>query len=587
MKNIRCFLTALVLILASFTGCSSETTEEILTETDVIDPNQTSVSVSEDAETPEDAGEAAEVAEELPAEPEEAEGFVYERVVLLGVDGAGNFFNKTDTPNLDRIFENGAVSHDVLTSDPTISAECWGSMLHGVTPQCHRLSNSLVSSTPYDPESEFPSVFRIIRENDPDAVLASFCNWNPINVGIIEDNLGVHKDSAGDAALTKKICDYVAENDPTFLFVQFDEVDGAGHGSGYGSAAHLKQISITDGYIGKIYEAYEERGFLDTTLFIVTADHGGTPGGSHGGLSDAEKYVMFAASGKTVEKGTIGDMEIRDSASIVLHALGYEQPDTWTGRVPSGLFEGVEAGERPVYTIKYAYEHRTHESVPTPEIGSGNSVVDVLGADRVLTYLTFDDNTADAAGKAETAEKGKLYFVDGYFGSGCKFDDGSVAVKDYAVGTDSFSVSLWMKTGSVSSDPALFSNKDWNSGSNPGYILSLRSGDVKFNAGNGSTRMDKEYQFPIDYMDGWVHLTLVVDREAGEVRFAYDFGEFITTEIPTAMKNSTFDAFKNLCIGQDGTKNYSASLPAVLDEFVLIDGVLTADDVKALAELYK
>lgn len=580
MKNIKYFLTALVLIFASFTGCSSGTTEEIHPETDAPDQNQASVSEIPEENTAEP--------EETPAEPEtESENFVYERVVLLGVDGAGNFFNQTDTPNLDRIFENGAVSYDVLTSDPTISAECWGSMLHGVTPQCHRLSNSLVSSTPYDPASEFPSAFRVIRENDSDSVLASFCNWNPINVGIIEDNLGVHKDSAGDAALTKKICDYVAENDPTFLFVQFDEVDGAGHGSGYGSAAHLKQISITDGYIGKIYEAYEERGFLDTTLFIVTADHGGTPGGSHGGLSDAEKYVMFAAVGKTVEKGTIEDMEIRDSASVVLHALGYAQPETWTGRVPSGLFEGVEAGERPVYTIKYAYEHRTHESVPTPEIGSGNSVVDVLGADRVLTYLTFDDNTADAVGKAETAEKGKLYYVDGYFGSGCKFDDGSVAVKDYAVGTDSFSASLWMKTGSVSSDPSLFSNKDWSNGSKNGFILSLRSGDVKFNAGNGSTRMDKEYPFPIDYMDGWVHLTLVVDREAGEVRFAYDFGDFITTEIPAAMKNSSFDAFKTLCIGQDGTKNYSAALPAVLDEFVLIDGVLTADDVKALAELYK
>ena len=511
----------------------------------------------------------------------------YEHVIVMGIDGAGAFIKDADTPHFDRIFADGAVTYSALASNPTISAECWGSMLHGVTPQCHRLSNSLVSSTPYDPASEFPSAFRVIRENDSDAVLASFCNWNPINVGIIEDNLGVHKDSAGDAALTKKICDYVAENDPKFLFVQFDEVDGAGHGSGYGSAAHLKQISITDGYIGKIYEAYEERGFLDTTLFIVTADHGGTPGGSHGGLSDAEKYVMFAAAGKTVEKGTIEDMEIRDSASIVLHALGYAQPETWTGRVPSGLFEGVEAGERPVYTIQYAYEHRTHESVPTPEIGSGNSVVDVLGADRVLTYLTFDDNTADAVGKAETAEKGKLYYVDGYFGSGCKFDDGSVAVKEYAVGTDSFSASLWMKTGSVSSDPSLFSNKDWSNGSKNGFILSLRSGDVKFNAGNGSTRMDKEYPFPIDYMDGWVHLTLVVDREAGEVRFAYDFGDFITTEIPAAMKNSSFDAFKTLCIGQDGTKNYSAALPAVLDEFVLIDGVLTADDVKALAELYK
>ncbi|MBQ9717155.1 MAG: alkaline phosphatase family protein, partial [Clostridia bacterium] len=200
MKKLSLFLTALVLILVSLPGCSSGTTEETHPETDVSDSAQTSVS-----EVSEDPAEPEAPAEEAPAEPE-TEEFVYERVVLLGVDGAGNFFRDIDTPNLDRIFENGAVSYDVLTSDPTISAECWGSMLHGVTPECHRLSNSLVSSTPYDPDSEFPSVFRIIRENDPDAVLASFCNWNPINVGIIEDNLGVHKDSGGDAVITRKIC---------------------------------------------------------------------------------------------------------------------------------------------------------------------------------------------------------------------------------------------------------------------------------------------------------------------------------------------------------------------------------------------
>ena len=218
--------------------------------------------------------------------------------------------------------------------------------------------------------------FRVIRENMPDAVLASFCNWNPINIGIIEDGIGVHKDSAGDAALTDKICKYVAENAPTFLFVQFDEVDGAGHSNGYGTLSHLAQITKTDEYIERIYKTYEDNGLAESTLFIVTADHGGTLGGSHGGSSYAEKYVMFAAAGKTVAPGEIIDMEIRDSASVVLYALGLEgaQPSTWTSRVPSGLFEGVEAAERPVYTIEYTVAHRNHQTRPAPEKG----IADVL-----------------------------------------------------------------------------------------------------------------------------------------------------------------------------------------------------------------
>ena len=33
----------------------------------------------------------------------------YSRVILLGVDGAGIFFAQADTPNMDKLFENGAV----------------------------------------------------------------------------------------------------------------------------------------------------------------------------------------------------------------------------------------------------------------------------------------------------------------------------------------------------------------------------------------------------------------------------------------------------------------------------------------------
>ena len=43
------------------------------------------------------------------------------RVVLFGVDGAGTFFEQTPTPNIDRIFRNGAVCRRALTELPSIS----------------------------------------------------------------------------------------------------------------------------------------------------------------------------------------------------------------------------------------------------------------------------------------------------------------------------------------------------------------------------------------------------------------------------------------------------------------------------------
>ena len=120
------------------------------------------------------------------------------RVVLFGIDGAGTFFEQTETPNIDRIFKNGAVCRRALTELPSISAECWGSILHGVDCRRHGLTNWATGRRPYPADSPYPSVFRVIREHRPEAEMASFCDWNNVNFGIIEDGIGVYKFHAPD-----------------------------------------------------------------------------------------------------------------------------------------------------------------------------------------------------------------------------------------------------------------------------------------------------------------------------------------------------------------------------------------------------
>ncbi|MBQ4204158.1 MAG: hypothetical protein IIU43_10710 [Thermoguttaceae bacterium] len=72
--------------------------------------------------------------------------------------------------------------------------------------------------------------------------------------------------------------------------------------------------------------------------------------------------------------------------------------------------------------------------------------------------------------------------------------------------------------------------------------------------------MDSEYRLPIDFKDGWVHVVFTVDREAGEILFAYDFGKLVSEKLSDGLKHASFDSLPALNIGQDGTGKYGSSL---------------------------
>ena len=527
----------------------------------------------------------------LAAAETSGERYIYKHVVILGVDGGGAFFEQADTPNLDRIFENGSVTYEAQCMYPSISAQCWGSMLHGVLPDYHGLPNG--SDAPYPSDSIFPSIFRVVREADPSCSLASFNNWTEINRTILEDGLGIYMDSGSDGVETDKIVAYLEYNQPKLMFVQFDSPDVAG-AKGWGSQYYLDTMHTVDSYIGRIYDKMVETGMMEDTLLIVAPDHGGTylvqPDGTvtggHGGKSPSEMTIMIAVTGKTVLKGRMGEADTRDIASIVLYALGLDQPDTYTGRIPDGVFPGVEGMERPVYTPPHVVRY-AHEGEPTPADGSGKTLFDYVGRNSVAMYMPLDGNVHDAVGTYTVSPVGSLSFTDGYYGQGVSVAEGSI-MTGFSPGTSSFSVSCWMNITIYDSDPSIFGNKLWTSGYNRGFVVAYRGKDIKFNLGDGSRRMDVSFDLPSDpFKNGWMPLIFVVDREAGTVGMSVDFGDLQVYEIPDEMKNVSFSTPYGMNFGQDGTGVYPVQLPASLDELVIYSRALTSADIAGLKAYYQ
>ena len=278
----------------------------------------------------------------------------YDKVFIIGVDGAGRFFKDANTPNFDRIFEDGAVDYTARAETVTVSAQNWGSIFTGVSFMQHGLTNDKAGSEERSSDTKYPTIFTYVRKEFPDAELASFVHWNPINYGIIENDINVTKVQNGDdEKLTDEVCDYFNNgNEPKLFYVHFDSVDHIGHEEGSKSENYLKQIEIVDGYIGKIYDTLEKNGLMENALFIVVDDHGEMISGGHWGLTMRETNTTLAVKGKTVVKGGSMDSSTRnrDVSAIVLYALGIERPSYMTSRIPANLFVGVDGETRNFFS---------------------------------------------------------------------------------------------------------------------------------------------------------------------------------------------------------------------------------------------
>ena len=272
-------------------------------------------------------------------EEDKTNNYIYDYAIIIGVDGAGNFYKDIETPYLNEIIRNHFLTYNAYDNTPSKSAQGWGSLLHGVKPDKHSLTNSHVKENKYLLDSPYPSIFKVINAHNPEANLASFVHWEPINYGIIEDGINVYKDSKEtDFEVKNAVCDYLSTNIPTVLFVQFDEADEAGHEYGYQSDKQYEKLNEIEEYIYAIFESYRQKDILDKTLFIITADHGGYKD-NHGGEKPVEREIILGIYGMTINNSIESDIEIEDIAAITLYALGYEIPDTYSGIVPKNLFK--------------------------------------------------------------------------------------------------------------------------------------------------------------------------------------------------------------------------------------------------------
>lgn len=262
-----------------------------------------------------------------------------DRVIFLGLDGAGNFNTKLAVPAINNLLESGAYTNYASSVDPSWSAHNWASIFHGVTPDKHGIGNDNIKTQAYPEDSQYPSIFKIINQQDPKAKLASFAQWNPINTGLIERSLPVYRfNKRSDDEIFPEFINFLKTNGTSTKFISWviGDIDDVGHAKCWMCSEFVDEFITTDGYIAQILNTLDSLKIRESTLIVIAADHGGVKY-SHGGATPKEKDVLFGIIGKDIRRKKLEDHTVKnmDAAAVILESLGYKVPANFDAKYPT------------------------------------------------------------------------------------------------------------------------------------------------------------------------------------------------------------------------------------------------------------
>lgn len=239
-------------------------------------------------------------------------------VIVISIDGGRpDAILQAETPVLQELAETGAVDWEAQTIYPSVTIPAHTSLLTGLDVTEHRIMHNS---------------FTTIRIPYPTFItLAQDAGYRTAIVAGKEKMLTFYQDKdtfyefvlTGDPGVADKTIELLNDGYEV-LFVHLPNTDFFGHSTGWMSDTYIYELRNTDANIGRIVEALEELDIRETTLLIITADHGGHHT-VHGQNIPEDMTIPMIVNGAGIEAGTLlKDASITEVARTILVALGIE-----------------------------------------------------------------------------------------------------------------------------------------------------------------------------------------------------------------------------------------------------------------------
>ena len=276
------------------------------------------------------------------------------KLLFIGIDGCRpDALTQAQTPNIDGLINGGIYINDALCSingQPTVSGPGWSTMITGVWFDKHGVSDNSFSGSNFD---VYPPFNVLMEESSQEYHTASFIMWTPIHTQIFGSTMDYNElHSTYDGSVAQGAADYMSTPNLDVLFLDFDDVDIAGHSYGYSPEAnqYINAIENVDEYIGWVIDAMENRPTFQNEdwLVMITSDHGGIDY-SHGGQTIEERQIPIILSGSLVSVETLPEQSyLTNMVPTLLHYFGIENNCEWQ---LDGISMGLNSTEFPSYDI--------------------------------------------------------------------------------------------------------------------------------------------------------------------------------------------------------------------------------------------
>ena len=280
-----------------------------------------------------------------------------EHVFVVSFDGGKPaVIAESEMPTLKKLAAEGAVTWQASTIFPSKTLPSHTSMMTGVGPDKHHVLWNDFS--PIKGIVKVPTMFSLLKAARPESITAMAVGkvkfrhlW--IKDSLDEFNYGgaqtpgpvagtaeLEKGKKPSQEVAKQAVALIKEKKPTLAFIHLTDGDSAGHASGWGSPEQKEAFKVSDQAFWQVTQAIKDAGIADSSVIIVSADHGGHLK-THGDNIPDDMIIPWIAWGKGVKKNyTItAPVTTYDTAATALWLLDVPVPAEFDGKPVTSAFE--------------------------------------------------------------------------------------------------------------------------------------------------------------------------------------------------------------------------------------------------------